>query len=207
MENNVLDINDVIQTKKNENLFTTQGYGIVSKTVMTMKGLHPMSKCIYAYFQTFNGNDNMIYPSQKTMMADLEIKDAKTLRKYLNQLEEFGLIKIQKTFNKEKNQYSNNVYYIAEEYSVMEKWKKEYQEKKSKEESKETTKGSTKEEIPSVESIAENKAVERLNELLQQPKGLERHQMLLIYDDDYSLGDTRTRVKILSKVMRDIPVK
>lgn len=102
------------------------GYGIISKYVVAMKGLSLQAKGVYSYLIAYAGNDKQTYPSQSRMCDELGIKKVDTLRKYIKELQTYGLIKVYKT--KKGNIHYKNVYVIADDTRTIEVWKKEYLE-------------------------------------------------------------------------------
>lgn len=206
---NMIDINEVVEIKRDMDLFQTHGYGIVSQTVMTMKGLTMQAKALYCYLQTYKGKDSMVYPSQKTIMSDLAIGDIKTLRRYMKQLQEFGLIKIQKTFDKSKGQYSNNVYYIAESFSNMEKWKNEYAELKNATTKKETeiVEVVVKEDSKTKEEIKDEIAEVEIQNILSSEHGeiaQKRFNQLGLIDDYFCNADMTYKLNSLKETLRQV---
>lgn len=49
-------------------------------------------KCVYSYLLHWRHNQQGVYPSQRRMCDDLGLSSRATLRKYLDQLADFGLI-------------------------------------------------------------------------------------------------------------------
>lgn len=49
-------------------------------------------KCVYSYLLHWKQNKQGVYPSQRRMCDDLGLSSRATLRKYLDQLTDFGLI-------------------------------------------------------------------------------------------------------------------
>ena len=87
-----------------------RGYGIISKSVMKMKGLHIIAKGIYSYICSYSGRGRDAFPSREQICNDLEIsKD--TLSKYLLELKEKGLLNIRQE-KSTTGKFSHNVYSI-----------------------------------------------------------------------------------------------
>lgn len=102
------------------------GYGIVSQLVTKDRDISVAAKGVYAYLVSCAGNDKQTYPSQEKMCYDLNIKNVKTLRKYIKELQAKGFIRIVKT--KKNNIQYRNVYLIAMDTRSIEVWKRQFEE-------------------------------------------------------------------------------
>ena len=102
------------------------GYGIVSQLVTKDRDISVAAKGVYAYLVSCAGNDKQTYPSQEKMCYDLNIKNVKTLRKYIKELQSKGFIRIVKT--KKNNIQYKNVYLIAMDTRSIEVWKRQFEE-------------------------------------------------------------------------------
>lgn len=102
------------------------GYGIVSQLVTKDRDISVAAKGVYAYLVSCAGNDKQTYPSQEKMCYDLNIKNVKTLRKYIRELQAKGFIRIVKT--KKNNIQYRNVYLIAMDTRSIEVWKRQFEE-------------------------------------------------------------------------------
>nr|DAE54149.1 MAG TPA: helix-turn-helix domain protein [Caudoviricetes sp.] len=102
------------------------GYGIVSQLVTKDRDISVAAKGVYAYLVSCAGNDKQTYPSQEKMCYDLNIKNVKTLRKYIKELQSKGFIRIVKT--KKNNIQYRNVYLIAMDTRSIEVWKRQFEE-------------------------------------------------------------------------------
>ena len=102
------------------------GYGIVSQLVTKDRDISVSAKGVYAYLVSCAGNDKQTYPSQEKMCYDLNIKNVKTLRKYIKELQAKGFIRIVKT--KKNNIQYRNVYLIAMDTRSIEVWKRQFEE-------------------------------------------------------------------------------
>lgn len=102
------------------------GYGIVSQLVTKDRDISVAAKGVYAYLVSCAGNDKQTYPSQEKMCYDLNIKNVKTLRKYIKELQSKGFIRIVKT--KKNNIQYRNVYLIAMDTRSIEVWKRQFKE-------------------------------------------------------------------------------
>lgn len=102
------------------------GYGIVSQLVTKDRDISIAAKGVYAYLVSCAGNDKQTYPSQEKMCYDLNIKNVKTLRKYIRELQAKGFIRIVKT--KKNNIQYRNVYLIAMDTRSIEVWKRQFEE-------------------------------------------------------------------------------
>lgn len=102
------------------------GYGIVSQLVTKDRDISVAAKGVYAYLVSCAGNDKQTYPSQEKMCYDLNIKNIKTLRKYIKELQSKGFIRIVKT--KKNNIQYRNVYLIAMDTRSIEVWKRQFEE-------------------------------------------------------------------------------
>lgn len=102
------------------------GYGIISQLVTKDRDISVAAKGVYAYLVSCAGNDKQTYPSQDKMCYDLNIKNVKTLRKYIKELQAKGFIRIVKT--KKNNIQYRNVYLIAMDTRSIEVWKRQFEE-------------------------------------------------------------------------------
>lgn len=62
---------------------------------MRNKNISPYAKLIYAYLVSFAGDKGMAFPSQSLMCEELGLS-RNTIKKYLNELREVGLIELEK---------------------------------------------------------------------------------------------------------------
>ena len=102
------------------------GYGIISQLVTKDREVSVSAKGVYAYLVSCAGNDKQTYPSQEKMCYDLDIKNPKTLRKYIRELQAKGFIRIVRT--KKNNIQYRNVYLIAMDTRSIEVWKRQFEE-------------------------------------------------------------------------------
>lgn len=102
------------------------GYGIISQFVTKNRNISPAAKGVYAYLVSCAGNDKQTYPKQTTICYDMGIKKVDTLKKYINELQEEGVIRIVKT--KKNGMYYKNVYLIATDTRSVEVWKRQFVE-------------------------------------------------------------------------------
>lgn len=85
------------------------GFGILPRDVMR-SSLSITSKAIYAYLISFAGNTKKAYPSVKLICSELKIsKD--TFYKYLKELQEFRVVKIEK--ERDAGKFTKNVYILS----------------------------------------------------------------------------------------------
>lgn len=102
------ELTDILEV----NGVNAKGYGIVPKIVMQDTRLTIQSKAIYAYFCSYAGAGTQAFPSQRKIMYDLGIGSAKTLKKHLNLLNQYGYIKIKQT-RKSDGTFNNNIYTLV----------------------------------------------------------------------------------------------
>lgn len=86
------------------------GFGMVSKQVMTNPNISLGAKALYSYLCTFANNENQAFPSRERILNQLNIsKD--TYYNYLNELKTMGYITITQERN-DKGIYCKNIYTI-----------------------------------------------------------------------------------------------
>lgn len=78
------------------------GFGKVSKSVMTDKNLSIEAKGIYAYLCTFAGHDNVAFPSKSKILTDLKISENRYY-KHRQQLIDAGYLTINVFVDKNTN--------------------------------------------------------------------------------------------------------
>ena len=115
-----------------ETSLQSYGYGIISQLPMKDRELSIQAKGVYSYLVSCAGNDKQTYPTQEKMCYELGIKKVDTLKKYIEQIQARGYIKIVKT--KKGNLHYRNVYLIATDTRTIEIWKREFKEGKEIEE-------------------------------------------------------------------------
>ena len=70
-----------------------EGYGIIPKKFLKIKGLSVFAKCIGAYFLSYTGaGKNQCWPSIALICEDLEISKP-TVIKAINELIKIGVVK------------------------------------------------------------------------------------------------------------------
>lgn len=89
------------------------GYGLIPKAVTRRSDLSLGAKAVYAYLASFAGNTGVAFPSMALMMEELNISK-NTLRKYLKELQEKGLVIVEQ--GKDGTQFANNIYYLTNVY-------------------------------------------------------------------------------------------
>ena len=88
MNNNIKDILKV------EGIMS-QGFGIAPKIIMRDTRLSIEAKAIYCYLQSFAGSAGSAFPSRETILSELQISKDRYY-KYLNQLIEYGYIRVER---------------------------------------------------------------------------------------------------------------
>lgn len=88
MNNNIKDILKV------EGIMS-KGFGIAPKIIMRDTRLSIEAKAIYCYLQSFAGSAGSAFPSRETILSELQISKDRYY-KYLNQLIEYGYIKVER---------------------------------------------------------------------------------------------------------------
>jgi len=83
------------------------GYGFIAKMVMQDRNLHVTAKALYAYFCSFSGKGDDIFPSRSKICYDLQIS-SDTFSKYLKSLVDGGYIGVRQV--KKNGKFSHNVY-------------------------------------------------------------------------------------------------
>lgn len=86
------------------------GYGIVPKAVMTDSNLSVKAKGLLAYFYAFAGSGKGVFPTKKTILAQLKISDT-AYYNALHQLTEHNYLAIQQS--KDGGKFSKNEYTIV----------------------------------------------------------------------------------------------
>lgn len=89
----------------------SKGFGIIPKSVMQDRNIHPIAKAIYSYFCSYAGAGDMCFPTRKKICYDMAIS-IDTFSKYLRQLIENGYLKCEQI--KENGRFSHNVYTILD---------------------------------------------------------------------------------------------
>lgn len=97
------------------------GYGFISRQIMRDKTLSRDSKAIYCYLHSFAGTKMTAFPSWKTICEELGFKSKDTYYKYINELKEHGLIKIEQL--KEDGKWAKNIYTLALNETQVEEFK------------------------------------------------------------------------------------
>ena len=88
----------------------SKGYGMIPKLVM-QSDISIEAKAIYAYMCSFAGNGQSAFPGVDKIIYELKIT-RRRFYKYRKELEDHGMIKVQKTRNGNRN--SRNIYIIAQ---------------------------------------------------------------------------------------------
>ena len=88
----------------------SKGYGIIPKLIM-QSDISIEAKAIYAYMCSFAGNGQSAFPGVDKIIYELKIT-RRRFYKYRKELEDHGMIKVQKTRNGNRN--SRNIYIIAQ---------------------------------------------------------------------------------------------
>lgn len=95
--------------EKNEVIHDT-GYGLILRSVMRNKGLSYQAKVIYSYLASFAGNTGKAFPSTDLMADELGMS-RNTLFKYLKELKDTQVVKIEKERSKDGT-FTKNIYYL-----------------------------------------------------------------------------------------------
>lgn len=89
------------------------GYGIIPKAVMLDLDLTIQAKAIYAYFASYSGGGESAFPGRDKILADLRMnKDA--YYKHFKQLQEHGLILVEKDHSSSTTKFTRNIYTLVE---------------------------------------------------------------------------------------------
>jgi hypothetical protein len=88
----------------------SKGYGYIASSVMESEEVTVGAKCLYAYFISKTGVSEFCYPSNKTIMKSLGIKNKSTLNNYKIELEAHGLLRIEERKYKSGRVASNRYY-------------------------------------------------------------------------------------------------
>ena len=86
-----------------------KGYGFIAKTIMQDNSLSIQAKGLYAYFCSFSGKGNDIFPSREKICNELNISK-NSFEKYLNELKEKRYIFVKQ--DKNNGAFSKNIYTI-----------------------------------------------------------------------------------------------
>ena len=89
------------------------GYGLIKRNIMRDQTISIQAKAIYSYLISFAGNSMTAFPSQKLMSEELGISD-KTLKKYLNELKECGLVTVTQKRNNQGT-FNRNIYTLTDQ--------------------------------------------------------------------------------------------
>lgn len=90
-----------------ENRHMVKGFTSLPNVVLKAKGLSLQAKAVYAALLSYAWFNDECFPGQDVLCNDLDI-DGKTLRKYLKELRDFGLIDWTRRFQK------SNIYIIKD---------------------------------------------------------------------------------------------
>lgn len=97
-----------LQFKDNQVL--SKGYGNIASSVMENEEITIGAKCLYAYFISKTGVNDYCYPSNKTVMKSLGLKNKSTMNNYKNELVDHGLLRIEERKYKSGRVASNRYY-------------------------------------------------------------------------------------------------
>ena len=87
------------------------GYGLVKRNIMRAKDISIEAKAIYSYLCSFAGTGTKAYPLVNTILEELNISKTRYY-KYLNELQEKGIISIEKV--KTESGMMRNIYTLNE---------------------------------------------------------------------------------------------
>ena len=104
------------------------GYGLLPRSVMTNPNLNAKAKGLYAYFASFAGTGNIVFPSLKRILLDLNISEP-TYYKCLNQLKKNGLLSVKQC--KKGTQFDKNIYTLNDNTYTDQKASSEYSKEKN----------------------------------------------------------------------------
>ena len=95
-----------------DSLVLSKGYGNIASSVMENEEITIGAKCLYAYFISKTGVNDFCFPSNKTIMKSLGIKNKSTLNNYKFELVNHGLLCIDDRKFK-SGRIASNRYYPA----------------------------------------------------------------------------------------------
>jgi hypothetical protein len=90
-----------------------QGFGTIPKAVMKSREISLGAKALYAYIRSYCGGGESAWPGRDLIMADLGINSKTTYYKYLNELKEEDLIRVEQKVD-EGGKFSKNVFTVVE---------------------------------------------------------------------------------------------
>ena len=85
-------------------------YGVIYKDIMRTKKLTGVSKLIYSYLISFSGGQDKVFPGLDLMADELGFSK-KTIIKHRKQLEDIGLLTVEKVITKNGHK---NIYYLKD---------------------------------------------------------------------------------------------
>lgn len=107
-----------------EGKVNSKGYGIVAASVMEDETVSTEAKALYSYLICKSGVANCCYPSNKTIMKALGMSPV-TLRKYKNELQFNGLLRVEERKQKSGRLTSNSYFptkFQRQQLSDEENW-------------------------------------------------------------------------------------
>lgn len=107
-----------MENLKIDNVIHDTGFGILSRKVMRNKQLSIEAKAIYSYLISFAGNSYKAFPSVELIIEELDISRSR-FYKYMNQLKEYGFVKVVQEKEKENYKFKRNVYYLIDNPDVV----------------------------------------------------------------------------------------
>ena len=85
-------------------------YGVIYKDIMRTKKLTGVSKLIYSYLISFSGGQDKVFPGIELMADELGFSK-KTIIKHRKQLEDIGLLTVEKVITKNGHK---NIYHLKD---------------------------------------------------------------------------------------------
>lgn len=93
----------------NDILRDLRGFGTVEKWVLTDPKIHASAKGLYALLCAFAGDKGHAFPGTELLRHQLGLSK-NTLHKYIKQLEEFGVIRVEQ--ERKGGKFSQNTYLL-----------------------------------------------------------------------------------------------
>lgn len=91
----------------------SKGFGFFSKLVIRDPSISYQAKAIYCYICSLAGCNNSVLVSKNTMQKELGMSK-ETLQKYISELIDKGLIKVEQSKNN-NGEFSPNIYTLLDE--------------------------------------------------------------------------------------------